>query len=429
MNITQKTLFVLILILCMVGYRYPLRFDVTHNQYNTLSKANRSLLAKIDKPLSLQLFTPDQKISLAVTHTLSLFQQENPGIQQIVHAPILPPEQKRRLKLRSAHNLVITYENRVKAVDVDITQWNENVFGNLIQQVLHDTEKWIVFLSNHGEQTLEEKDSHQSLSLLSHELRNKGLKVTTLNLAEAGFIPDNTQLVVIADNQTPLLPQETAQIVAYLQRGGNFLWLASPHSNTDLTEISTILGVEWPKGIIVDEKSHDLGTPNAAVSIITQYPNHPITQALNTLTVFPWSRSLHYTQATDLGWQISPLLVTNASTHLEGHKDSQHGPFTIGIALAKNTQRIVVVGNSHFLSNANLLNYGNLCLATNIFNWLNEADRLLNIPPKATMDALFTQSAFTKGMIQYVFPYGFPFIYLLIAFALSRIRQRKFRSP
>jgi len=139
---------------------------------------------------------------------------------------------------------------------------------------------------------------------------------------------------------------------------------------------------------------------------------------------------LQYEAASKLGWQASPLLVTNASTTLEGHptKKAQQtptGPFTIGIALEKNNQRIVVIGNTHFLSNASIHNYGNLQLANNLFNWLMGADFLFNTTKKPIVDLSFTQSAFTQTTLQFVFPFCLPLIYLFIGWHTKRARQQR----
>jgi len=102
------------------------------------------------------------------------------------------------------------------------------------------------------------------------------------------------------------------------------------------------------------------------------------------------------------------------------------GPFTIGAALTKGTQRIVLIGNGHFLSNASIQNYGNLLFANNLFNWLGEADLLLNLPSKPAIDLSLTQTPFVAMTIQYVFPYLLPSLYLLVGWQLKRNRSKRF---
>ncbi len=430
-NIYPKKGFLIFLLflISMIAYQFPIFLDVTANKVNSLSDPNRTLLSRLDKPLKVALYSTQQNIIEHVRAVLSLFQKESPHIVLSLHHEPLDTIEKTRLKLKTNHNLLLSYDDQRKAIDIDPTKWNERAFSNLIQYIMRAKEDWAVFISGHNEcDPL--GSTNQDFSQLRNELKNAGINIASLNLVEINNIPDNTKMLVIADPKIAFLPQETNRILNYVSQGGNLLWLVNPNTTLSLDKLAQHLGISWQAGTILDQKSHAMGTPHPAISIMTKYPAHMVTEQLNTLTVFPWARPLQYEAASKLGWQASPLLVTHASTTLEVHprKKGQQpptGPFTIGLALEKKKQRIVVIGNTHFLSNASIHNYGNLALANNLFNWLMGADVLLNTTAKPLVNLSFTQSAFTKTVLQFVFPFCLPLLYLFIGWYTKSSRQQR----
>ncbi|MCB1822082.1 MAG: ABC transporter, partial [Candidatus Competibacteraceae bacterium] len=87
------------------------------------------------------------------------------------------------------------------------------------------------------------------------------------------------------------------------------------------------------------------------------------------------------------------------------------GPLTVGLALFRPQpgsvapsgdaiqQRLVIVGDSDFLSNTYLGNGANLELGLNIFNWLVLDEALITIPPKNVPDANLYLSENTLAML------------------------------
>ncbi len=413
-----------------IAYQFPSVLDTTANKINSLNEADYTLLSTLKKPLTVDLYSRDQQIITHVKTILSLFQKESAHIVFNVKEELLNTPDKKRLQLQTHNNMLFTYGKRKKAIDVNPEKWNTQAFINLIQHLSRTGDDWVVFLSGHGEPDLL-NDANQDLHQLTTELKTTGMNIASLNLNEISRIPNNTKILVIIDPKTDFLPEETNQILHYLEEGGNLLWLVNPNTTPHLDKLAKYLGITWPEGTILDQKSHTMGTPHPAISILTTYPEHIITQSLNMLTVFPWARSLQYEKAPTLGWQVSPLFVSNPAAMLEVNpskksKQVRNSPFTIGITLEKHHQRIAVIGNTHFLSNGSIQNYGNLQLANNIFNWLMDTDFLLNTAAKLTkpsIDLSFTQSDFTKMTLQFVFPLCLPLIYLLIGWQTKRKRQ------
>ncbi len=417
-KIKTYILFGLFILIGIVGYFRPLTLDLSAQNTNTLSATNKTIAAKIHHDLVVEIITPDRQIRDRIHTTLSLFQRENTSISSISQRDILEMQAKQDLGLKSIHNLIMTYKGHTRAFDIDCTQWGEDALGGFLQKTLQQHEQWAVFLSGHDEPLPMDK-GNRHFSRLTTELKRQGLQIASINLTETHLIPDNTKILIIADNQTPMLPLETDRILHYLQQGGNLLWLTNPTTKHHPKILENFLGIEWSGGTILDPKGTQMGTPHPAISIISQYTKHPLMQSTS-LSVFPWATpiTLHSSE-----WNSTPLLVTNESTYLD--KGAQ-GPFIIGAALTRNDQKVVVIGNTHFLSNSSVHNYGNLNLATNIFTWLSTSDEPLK--SSQTNDAIetpFVLNSWQSTIVQYIFPYVLAAVYLCLGWYYTQRRKQK----
>ena len=101
------------------------------------------------------------------------------------------------------------------------------------------------------------------------------------------------------------------------------------------------------------------------------------------------------------------------------------GPLEIGISLERSLdnaseedsasiqQRVIVVGDGDFLSNAYVGNSGNLDLGIRLINWLSSDDDFINIPVKTANDAHLEFPVYATWII------GFGFILVLPLFFLG----------
>ena len=93
------------------------------------------------------------------------------------------------------------------------------------------------------------------------------------------------------------------------------------------------------------------------------------------------------------------------------------GPLTLGASISREftrddktriQQRVVVLGDGDFLSNAYLGNGGNLNLGMNIMNWLSRDETLIAIPVKTAPDLNLTLSPVASGIVAVTFLFGIP---------------------
>ena len=202
---------------------------------------------------------------------------------------------------------------------------------------------------------------------------------------------------------------------------------ASTHAQTEhLQPLADRLEIEILPGTIVDASAASLGLDNPAYAIVPQYPEHPATAGFKLLTLYPYTSALKGKDSAT--WIQTPLLSTlerawNETGEIRGEvqrdtgQGEQAGPLTIGIALERRLndreQRILVVGDGDFLSNAFLGNGGNLDLGINLIRWLASDDQLLNIPAHTAQDIRLELSPVTGAVIGIGFLVVLPLLFII----------------
>ena len=88
------------------------------------------------------------------------------------------------------------------------------------------------------------------------------------------------------------------------------------------------------------------------------------------------------------------------------------------------TQRVIVIGDGDFLSNAYLGSGSNLHLALNVFNWLADDEALIDIPVRSAPDLAFDMSRTAAGLMRFTIAFGLPALLLGTGFLIWYRRRR-----
>jgi ABC-type uncharacterized transport system involved in gliding motility auxiliary subunit len=241
---------------------------------------------------------------------------------------------------------------------------------------------------------------------------------------------------VIATPQTDVQPPELEKIQRYVRAGGNLLWLIDPEPLRGLQPLAEMLGLVLTPGTVVDPSTRVRAAGPPVFAVATSYGRHPITAAFTHNTLFPFARQIGVTELED--WRVSPLIEVAPRGWVEMGKldekpsfDSAHdlpGPVTIAAAFERSVndkqQRIVVIGNGSFLSNAFLGNAGNLPLGIATLNWLSAEDNLVAIDPRPAADSRID----IDQTMLYLIAFGFMLVLPLVFIATGVViwwRRRK----
>ncbi|HIF17844.1 MAG TPA: ABC transporter [Cycloclasticus sp.] len=425
-NIVFTGLFIGILaLLAWLSTQYSVQSDWTSNGRNSLSAPSITLLKKLDQVIEVTAYTSENDIlRRQISELIAKYSRHKTDISLSFINPDMRPDQAREEGITTDGELIIRYNGKRESLQ----QLNEQALTNALQRLANSQQRWVVFLSGHGERN-PAGQANFDLNVFARELKNKGINSQTINLIDTPTIPNNTSLLVIADPQTDLLAGEISLINDYLSAGKQLLLLAEPDKAAHIQPLLDTLGVNLLPGTVVDATTQMFGIDDPTFALVTQYPSHLATRHLQAMSLFPGAAGL--TVKKNSAYTTSTLLATldrswtetgsiEGNIQFDANSEEEQGPITIGYALNKQiegtNQRIAVLGDADFLSNSFLGNGANLDLGISLIQWLNHDDSLIDIPAKTAPDTALN----ITDTWSLIFGLGFLF-FLPLAFIVTGI--------
>lgn len=446
-NIAFIVLFLAVIgLLAGISQRYSIDADWTATGRNTLNEATIKLLSRMDKPVNITAFARQSQLLTTrqnIKNFIGRYQKQKADIQLTFINPDTSPDITRQLGITIDGELVVEYAGRKEHVQT----LKEEVLTNTLQRLMRSGEQHVVFIAGHGERQPDRNANHD-LGLFAKHLAEKGIKTSSVVLNETPFIPEDASVVVIAGPQSDFLPGEVKLIQDYLAQNGNLLWLQDPGKLYGLQPVAKQLGINFVPGIIVDPTTQLLGIGDPSFALINRYNDHPIGRDFSFMTIYPQASAIEYTdveESENTQIQVSHFLQTvdrswSETGKLQGtiayDEDKEKlGPLTIGLAISKQAktneteqpspqQRIVVIGDGDFLSNAYLGNQGNQDMGYNIVNWLSHDDQFIAIPVTIATDKELLLSETMGAVIGLFFLVALP-LALLAAGIFIWLKRRK----
>ena len=407
----------LAILLAWLSARYTVEFDWTRNGRHTPSAASKQVLSGMDGPIKITAYSRDEAgLRDAVRKFIHRYQKIKPDIELHFVNPDVAPDEVRNLGLTSYNELVIRYQGRSQ----NVQPGDEEEFTNALQRLARGAEHWLAFVEGHGERN-PLGEANFDLKLWVQQLENRGFKAQPVNLANIQAVPENTKVLIIAGPQVDLLPGEIKLVLDFVDHGGNLLWLADPDVLHGLEGLAENLHIRLDTGTVIDSAGRLIGLddPTIVIETASLYPPHPATTGFTYTTLFPGVTSV--TPDAQSPWRMQPLLTTGdhawrETGKLEGEVNFDEGqdvkgPLNIGLTLerdpeqaqgemtAQRTQRIMVIGDGDFLSNAYVGNSGNQELGIRLVNWLSNDDDFIAIPSRTAPDMQLELSPVTSGII------------------------------
>ena len=428
-------------LLAWLTYKNSVEYDWTIIGRHTLSDASIEILSKMPEKIEIISYARETPfLRSSIKKFVGKYQRYKSNIVLSFVNPDTSPDEARNLGITVDGEIIVRYKGRSEHLKTD----SEQVFANTLKRLLKNQERWIAFVEGHGERSALSA-SKDDLGGWANNLLKEGYRIQPINLAETKVIPDNTKVLIIASPTNDYLSNEVEIILSHIDNGGNLLWLYEPGPLYKLDKLAEKLSIEFYEGIIIDTVGQEIGIKDPTITFITKslYQIHPITKNFDFVTLFPMSAAIRPLKS-DV-WNTKPILTTGKHTWSETGKlegeielniDTEiQGPLTLGLSLQRNfikennksatkEQRIVVIGDGDFLSNAYFSNNGNSELGTRIINWLSDDDDFISIPSKTIMDAQLKTPFLILGVLGIGFLFLIPIVLGSIGI-LIQIRRKK----
>jgi ABC-type uncharacterized transport system involved in gliding motility auxiliary subunit len=452
--LAQNWLFVLVflVLIAMIGYlahQYRYAKDITQANRNILTQGSVNVLKQMNGAVNITVYATNDDANngdtfrKGVSDFVARYQREKKDIFLKFINPSEEPKLAQEANVKEDGEIVVEFNKRTEHISPPVA---EQEMTNLLVRLSRTNTQPVMFLDGHGERHLQGIKNHD-IGEFGKQLETKGFKFANPDLTIAQDVPANGAMLVIASPQVDVSEIEAKKILAYIESGGNVLWLLDDDNVRGLKIVADYLGLSISPGIVIDQSAAQYQA-DPKVAFASFYGDHPITSNFQLRTLFPEAHEIDAKASDDLGWKVGRLVDVAPNGWLESEKipkDAKNlkvsfdrtkdkpGPINIGVALereyGKKGQRVVVMGNANFLSNTFITNGGNLDFGLNIVNWLAGDDRLITIQPMPLKDINVTipnddQGRLVAWTVFHSFQFFIPIAFFVAGFWLWWKRRK-----
>lgn len=436
----------LIAIALLIGFlstRYSVVHDFSHAQRSSLGDESKRLLETLDGPVEIVSYARAQgALRKSITDFVERYRQVKHDIELTFVDPDGDPTAMRAAGVQIDGELDVRLGGRSERLRV----LSENELSSALLRLSRAHERLVVFLEGEGERRADGQ-ANADLGQFGAQLSKRGARVLHLALGATPRVPDNVELVVIANPRVTMSKEISGALLTYVERGGNLLWFLEPGEAIGLDALADAMSLRILPGVIVDGASQALGIGDPSMVAASRYPEHAITRGFDLTTLFP--QPLALAQVTPPRWDFKSILRSSAqswneSGHIpkagepegnvryDGVDGEIPGPLDFGFALTRaaprpggHEQRVVVMGDGDFLSNSFLGNGGNREFGGRIFDWLLTDDALIDVPERAAPDRTLTLSQGMLTTLSFTFLIALPLMFAASGLLIWRRRKRR----
>ncbi len=406
-----------------IGAKQNKRWDLTVNKQFSLSDQTRNVLQKLESPLYVTVFARENDFQ-PYKDKLREYEYASNKVMTDYVDPDKKPTVARQNQIEAYGTILFKYKDRTERITTD----TEQDITTAIIKVVQGTTKKVYFTSGHGEKDPTSSDPG-GYKAIADALTKENYTVDKLVLAQAGSVPDDAAVVVVAGPTTDFFPNEITALKNYLTKQGKLLLELDPPERVDSPPLTNLIalahdwGVDVGNDIVVDVSGMGqlIGT-DASVPVAANYPAHAITQRFRLLTAYPAARSVTpvsggvnghtaqgFVETSPRSWAESDIkgMPTTGKVSFNAGSGDKQGPITIAAAVSapgaapagaspdapKPETRVVVFGDSDFAANSGLGIQGNKDLFMNTLGWLSQQENLISIRPKEPDDRRLTMTA------------------------------------
>lgn len=431
------------LLIGFLSTRYGFVRDISRTQRSSLGDASAKLLESMHGPIEIVSYArPQGNLRKTISDFVARYERVKSDLHLSFIDPDADPDAMRTAGVQIDGEIELKYNGRSERLKV----LSETELSSALLRLSRAHERLVAFLEGEGERK-PDGVANADLGQFGATLKQRGIHSVNLALATTGKVPDNVDLLVIANPRVAFAGPATMAIVDYVERGGNLLWLLEADEDNGLDALAEALSIRLLPGVIVDGAGQAYGIEDPSFVAVNRYPPHAIDKDFDLGTVFPQPVAL--AQLAPPKWDFKSILQSSAQSWNEtGHipkageaagdvrydgKDGEiSGPLDFAFAMTRlsprpgvRDQRVVVIGDGDFLSNSYLGNGGNRDFGTRVFDWLLADDALIDVPEASAEDRTIKLNDAALAIISFSFLLGLPILLGGSGLLIWRRRRRR----
>jgi len=414
-----------------------LKLDLTPNKIYSLGDVTKDILKGLKKDVDIYVLYNDDPVKHSdaknVMEFLNQYEkyghvkvqrinpEKNPGIIASIDPEGVHDLHEDNIIVKSGKSLKIFFTEQLYLEDMynanGTNKWDgEQVITGAIKYVTADKKSVIYYSMGH-----EERNLYDEFKTLKNYIEKNSCEVKQLNLLKEVNIPDDAEIIIFTSPKLDLTADEKGKVDNFLRNGGKAMFMFD-YQEKDLSlphfeELMRTYGISVNNDKVRDTGNNSLPQNNYYLVVLPM--NNIINANLlgnGTALVIPNARSLNILKNNKENLSVAPLLQTSSSAvgeQINKSNGNNYGPLNLAIAaeykVQEKTSRVVVVGNSSFVSDDFVSKYPfSVNFIINTVNWMQDNRGELPIQPKSlefgTLQISQSQANISRVFITFILP-------------------------
>lgn len=413
-SILNSVIFLAILVFAtLLAYRLPWSYDMTKDKVFTLSEQSLEVLARLPGPVKIVVVYPTGREDPMIKSLLVEYSRAGRGRISVKYVDAerdpgaLSPY---KLDVKAVLNGSLIFESGGRTKILNGSSMYQTTPSGMAFSGEHQVTGAVNFVTTRDVPKLLFVEGHEELSILKdlptlkERLEVEAYEVERINLLREAEIPKDASMLIVCSPKHDFTPDETGSIGGFLDKGGRAIFLLDVlPTTTTLPNLNALLsgfGVGFVNNFTVEDNPRYYHSNNK-LNVIPAMGLHEITQSLlerKMYVVLPVAMALHQTRETDGTLNVETLLQTTESSWIRTNvrinstsrtAEDDRGPADVAFAVFRNNAafgapdtRLVVIGNSGFVTEKYVNTQGNLDFFINSVNWVQGGRSVNTIRPK-----------------------------------------------
>lgn len=393
------------------------RWDLTQNQQFSLSDQTRQILTELKQPVVIKAFHATGDLQGAVDRLTEYTYLSRQISVEYIDANAKPLEAQ-KAEITQVPTIVAEYNGRKERTSF----LDEQNVSNMLKKLVVGASKKAYFVAGHGERDAKLTDP-LGYSSIADAMKNDNFEVDSLALAQAGKIPEDATVLIVAGPKADFFAPELDLLRGFLAKGGKLLLEIDPPEKGTAAQPAGLIalarewGIDVGNDLVIDVSGVGRRIGGNEFTPIAGPLQHPITKDFQFGIPFLLARSVTPIEGGASGKFAQKVMATDPRSWAETNtaavyaekpsfepnfdKGDKQGPVSLIVAVSapatdapastdgdapKPETRLVVVGDSDFASNQLTRFQGNRDIFLNITNWLAQQENLIAIRPKDPSD-------------------------------------------
>ena len=396
----------------ILAKKHDVRWDLTSSERYSISPQTISVLEGLTVPVEIRAYFGGESIEKSTfIDLIEGYQAYTTQLELRPIDPVLEPALADQDGVDSQlGTIILAAGEKTQRLEAKM---DEEAVTNALIRLTSSVEHILCTTVGHGEIDVDDDMNPASISAVASKLERQNYTFKTVNILKTGRVPEDCDLLLIADPRVDFVAAEREQLLAYNARGGAMLALLEPGHSPGLAVHMAQYGIDVGENIVLEANPNYQVMGGDASNLVVgqnQMTDHPITEPIVGMVLLRVARTVQALQPPLDDFDVGELLLTSdyawAETTLDGltmpQPDEGEDPMgRLGLAavsVSASGGRVVVFGDSDFASNELLDQASNFDLLPNAIAWLVGEEDQVSIRPNPGARGTFTMSTI-QGLI------------------------------